>query len=111
MDIKNIPKLSETQAPSEFEEQINRSSSTVGSDTAGIASIKDSTEIYSTDSFSAVIGKSSSDSPPMDVEPLMNDVRNFLTDQGPMSLQDPVGGVFAFMLEYQKMLSVALVSE
>jgi len=105
MDIKNIPKLSETQAAPEFEEQINRSSSNVASDSSGIAGIKDSTEVYSGDSFSAVIRNSSADSPPMDLEPLLNDVRNFLTDQGPMNVQDPAGNIFAIMMEYQKMLN------
>lgn len=104
MDIKNIPKLSETQAAPEFEKRVS-SSSTVASDSSGIAGIKDSTEVYSGDSFSAVIGKSSANTPPIDLEELKNDVTNFLTDQGPMNLQDPAGNIFAFMMEYQKMLN------
>src|SRR5438093_13500129 len=104
MDIKNIPKLSEPQISTEFADQTNASSPD-GSDATGIDNIKDSAETYSTDSFSAVVGKSSSYSPSMSLEDLMNDVGNFLTDQGPMNLQDSVGGVFAFMMQYQKMMN------
>jgi hypothetical protein len=101
MEIKNTQKLSE-QISSEFPDQ--RSTSSIGSDAIGITSMKDSVETYSGDSFSAVVGKSSS--PSMDLQDLMNDVRSFLTDQGPMNVQDPVGGIFAFMMEYQKLMNV-----